>query len=281
MRIGGNAAVPGCSVRISVGTDEYLTGEDYPDAEKYRAGAFTYNSDEIKKVEVYWRFGEVKLVESDGLQLGVKESGSNLTEERALHYLMDNGVLRIRFCKAGAKTHVNEKDKHLRLEIPKGIELSVHTTSAAVKADTLAQKDVLIAALDGDMELGAAAAENIDLSSGAGDISADSITAQIFKCSTSSGSVKAGSIVSETAEITTGSGNVESALKDAPAVKVRTSVGKVSLTLPADGAEVSYISDGGKLLSDCAFERKGDLYVFGGGKSKVTIETLNGNAVIK
>ena len=31
----------GCRVNISIGTDNYLTGEEYPDAEKYQAGAFT------------------------------------------------------------------------------------------------------------------------------------------------------------------------------------------------------------------------------------------------
>lgn len=153
------AMLAGCRVNISVGSVSYITGEDYPDARKYKTGAFTYAADEVKAVEVYWRSGEVALIESGASELSVSESGGELPEDTALHYLLDGVVLRIRFCGSGARILVNEADKRLRLEVPKGIDISVHTTSALVKADALEQGNILISAFSGRTELGTVTAE--------------------------------------------------------------------------------------------------------------------------
>lgn len=78
------AMLAGCRVNISVGSGSYITGEDYPDARKYKTGAFTYASDAVKAVEVYWRSGEVALIESGASELSVSESGGELPEDTAL-----------------------------------------------------------------------------------------------------------------------------------------------------------------------------------------------------
>jgi DUF4097 and DUF4098 domain-containing protein YvlB len=290
----------GCQVRISVGTNDNLTGEDYPNAEKYHTGAFTYNAADIKAVEVYWRSGEVEITESDKAKLHVRESGGELPEGTAMHHFLDDSVLRIRFCKSGAKIVVDATDKHLSLEVPKGIDISIHTTSALVKAVDLNQNSVLIAALSGSTELGIVTADTIDLSSSSGSIHADSISAQSLKCSAASGAVDIGAvstqtlecstssggvtmhgITAETAKITASSGSVELALTKVPSAEIYTSSGTVNLALGNGGAEVLYTSSSGKLLTDHAYDRKGDLYVFGEGTSNITVETASGNLKIQ
>ncbi len=290
----------GCRVNISIGTNDTLTGETYPDAEKYQTGAFTYNATDIKAVEVYWRSGEVEITESDNSELHVKESGGELSEDIAMHYFLDDGVLRIRFCKSGAKIQVNTADKHLSLEVPKGVDLSVHTTSALVKADDLNQNSILIAALSGHIELGTVTADTIDLSSSSGSICAASLSAQSLKCNTSSGSVDIGvvsaetldcstssggvtmdSAVSETVKIATSSGSVDLTLTSVSSAEIDTSSGAVSLLLAKGGAEVLYTTGSGKLLTDRAYDRKGDLYVFDEGAGNITVETSSGNLKIQ
>lgn len=290
----------GCRVNISIGTNDKLTGESYPDAEKYQAGTFVYHADEIREVEVYWRSGEVDIIESDSAELSVRESGSELPEDAAMHCYLDDGVLRIRFCASGAIIQVNTMDKHLSLEIPKGIDLSVHTTSALTKAAALNQKDILIAAHSGNTELGTVTGENIDLSSSSGTIRADSISGWSVKCSassgsvdlgtvstsaldcsTSSGGVAAGDVTAETLSMTTSSGSVELVLIEVPVAEIYTSSGKVNLTLPKGGAEILFDSGSGRLLTDCACERKGDLYVFANGESKLTVTTSSGSLEIQ
>ena len=290
----------GCQVCISVGTNDNLTGEDYTNAEKYQTGAFTYNAADIKAVEVYWRSGEVEITESDDTELHVRESGGELQEDAGMHHFLDDGVLRIRFCKSGAKIAVDAADKHLSLEVPKGIDISIHTTSALVKAGDLNQNNVLIAALSGSTELGTVTAETVDLSSSSGSIRADSISAQSLKCSAASGAIDIGAvsaqmlecstssggvtmdgITAETAKITTSSGSVDLALTKVPSAEIYTSGGTVNLVPGKGGAEVLYTSSSGKLLTDRAYDRKGDLYVFGEGTSNITVETASGNLKIQ
>ena len=290
----------GCQVHISVGTKDTLTGEDYPNAGKYQAGAFTYNADDIKAVEVYWRSGEVEITESDDTELHVRESGGELLEDTAMHYFLDDSVLRIRFCKSGAKIVVDAADKHLSLEVPKGIDISVHATSALVGADNLTQNCILIAVLSGATELGTITADTMDLSSSSGSIHADSISAhslkcsaasgavdigavstQVLECCTSSGSVTMGSITAETAKIATSSGSVDLTMTKVPSAEIYTSSGTVNLVPEKSGAEVLYTSSSGKLLTDRAYSRKGGLYVFGEGTSNITVETASGNLKIQ
>ncbi len=294
------AMLAGCRVNISVGSNSYITGEDYPDARKYKTGAFTYAADEVKAVEVYWRSGEIALIESGASELSVSESGSELPEDTALHYLLDGGVLRIRFCGSGARILVNEADKRLRLEVPKGIDISVHTTSALVKADALEQGNILISAFSGRTELGTVTAENIDLSSSSGAIRAGSVAAQTVKCRSSSGSVGLGSVsagtldcgtssgavtvgnaAAETIRIATSSGRAELAFREAPSAEIHSSSGKIVLTLAGGGAELSYTSGSGKLFTERSFTRRGALYVFGGGECRLTVETSSGNLEIR
>ncbi len=221
----------GWRVNISIGTNDTLTSETYPDAEKYQIGSFTYNAAGIKAVEVYWRSGEVEITESDNSELHIKESGGELPEDTAMHYLLDDGVLRIRFCKSGAKIQVNAADKHLSLEVPKGIDLSVHTTSALVKADSLDQNNVLIAALSGSTELGTVTADTIDLSSSSGSICAASLLAQSLKCNASSGSVDIGVVSVDTLDCSTSSGGVMMDSVVSETANITTSSGIVELTL--------------------------------------------------
>ena len=290
----------GCRLNVSIGSDSFLTGEAYPNAEAYQTGAFTYDASAVKAVEVYWRSGEVLLIESESATLSAMESGSDLPEEAAMHSLLDDGVLRIRFCASEAKIRVNSADKHLRLEIPKGIDLSIHTTSALVKADALAQNDLLIAALSGDISLGTVTADRVDLSGSSGSIQISQLSAPSLKCRTSSGSIDLGSVSAKTLEcaassgsvairsiladevsVTTSSGRVELALANASTISVRTSSGTVCAMLPENGAEVSFTSNSGRLRTDRTYTRKGDLYVFGNGASQLSVETSIGNLEIR
>ena len=280
--------------------DTFFTGEAYPDAEKYQPGAFSYSAAGIKAVEVYWRSGEVEIIESESAVLRAEESGGSLPQSAALHSLLEDGVLKIRFCASGAEIQVRSTDKRLRLEVPKGIELSIHTTSARLHAEGLEQKSVLIAAFSGSTTLGTVAAENVDLSSSSGRIEASGVSAQSLRCSASSGciqldavaakqiactatsgDVKLSGVVSDALEISTSSGCVELAFIQAPSAVVRTSSGTVRAALPQGGAEVSFVSGSGSLRASRAYTRKGDLYVFGEGENGLAVQTSSGNLEIQ
>ena len=271
----------GCELHISFGIGGYVTGESYSNAEAYQTGAFTYEADEVKSIEIYWRSGEVELIESDEAELSARESGGELPEEAAMHYLLEDGTLRIRFCESGAKLQVHSNDKRLTIEIPKGIDLSVHTTSSPIKADALHQNSILISAHSGRTELGSAEAESIDLSSSSGSIRAESISAQTLKCSTSSGSVQIDALAAERVDVETSSGSVDLTFTAAVQADIRTSSGRASLRLPEGGAEIAYSASSGTLHAAENFEQKGDLYVFGKGENRITVRSSSGSLVIR
>lgn len=289
----------GCHFYSSFGISSLITGESYPNAASYQTGAFTYRAESVTNVEIYWRCGEVEIVESDHEELRVRESGGELSEEAALHYLLDEGTLRIRFCESGAKIQVHSNDKRLTIEVPKDIDLSIHTTSAPIKADTLEQNSILISAHSGRTELGTVKADSVDLSSSSGSIRADSISTENLKCNTSSGSVRIEDLETETLDVETSSGGVELDMASASLVEIhttsggidltlaeasqadiRTTSGKTRLCLPESGAEIDYSATSGRLHTGQAFEKKGDLYVFGDGESRITVVSTSGNLEI-
>ena len=90
-----------------------------------------------------------------------------------------------------------------------------------------------------------------------------------------------GSMISEASAVITSSGNVKLSLTDVPSAEIHTSSGDVDLTLAKSGAEVLHTTSSGNLLTNRACERKGDLYVFGGGESKLEITTSSGNLKIQ
>ena len=62
---------------------------------------------------------------------------------------------------------------------------------------------------------------------------------------------------------------------------IHTSSGKTVLRLPEGGAEVAYTASSGKFHTAKVFERKGDLYVFGSGESRIAVNSSSGNLEIQ
>ena len=269
----------GCGVRVVTGSRDHLVGETYPEAERYQTGSFTYAAEEIQAVEVYWRSGEVELIESEQAELKVSESGT-LSGESAMHYLLDNGTLRIRFCGSGARITVDPDEKRLTLEVPRGIALSIHGTAAPITAESLDQQSILISSHSGSIGLGQIKAETVDLSSSAGSIRAEGVQAQSLQCGASSGSVRLAGVAAEELKLKTSSGSVRLALTAPTQAAIITGSGGVTLSLPRGGAQLSYTSGSGSLRSGVAFQRLGDLYVFGEGESSITVESSSGSLEI-
>lgn len=270
----------GCGFRLSFGIGSFVTGESYPNGAAYQTGAFTYQAEDVQSVEIYWRSGRVELVESDKAQLSVRESGGELPEDAAMHYLLEDGTLKIRFCASNVRLRVHSNDKHLTVEVPRGVDLSVHTTSAGVKADTLEQNSILISAHSGRTELGTVNAESVWLSSNSGSIRAGSLSAGTLKGNTSSGSVRIDDLEADAADLETSSG-VDLGLSAVSQLDVHTTSGRTVLRLAEGGGTVAYTAGSGKLRTERVFEQRGDLYVFGGGESRITVDSSSGNLEIR
>lgn len=234
----------GCSMEgVPFANWDLYHGETYENAKAYQTGDFSGDGKQINALAVYWRSGEIAITESEDNSVRIHESGKNLTEDEKMHYYLKDGQLEVRFCASGATIEVKPKDKHLQIEVPKNVNLSIHSTSADVKTKYLEQEQILVATMSGDIEIGEVVAEEGNFSSSSGDINLDKTQA------------------SEIA-ITTASGDVE-------------------LSLPEEGAEVKYTTTGGDLNTDLKYTKTGKTYVFGKGKTNLTIQSTNGDLKIK
>lgn len=192
-------------------TSTVLSGY-YDDAEDYQTGAFTYSADEVDSVEIEWYCGSVELTQVEGETLQVSESGDELTEERAMHWLLRDGLLRIRFCGSGYSGSFSSRDKRLTVELPQGLSLSVTTTSAGITASVGEQRDLTLRSTSGTVELTEAKiAEAAMLGTTSGGISAEKLeVGGDLEVQTTSGAVCIASLtVGDSAELGGTSGSIK------------------------------------------------------------------------
>lgn len=313
----------GCGMQVfpfSWGIGDHIIGDVYENAEQYDAGGFTYPAADVDAVEISWRSGKVELVESEKDTLSVSESGHTLSTDEQLHHWLNDRTLYIQFFASGLRTKLDSKDKHLTLELPKGIKVAVKVTSADVAAKALEQKSVFIASMSGSMILGDISADGVMLSSTSGEQCVNSLIAdslemsstsgkacvknaaikngaivtsasgsrelgEIFAgevvCSTTSGGISFGTLEAQEADIETTSGKIEIEILQCAETNMRTTSGRMRLGLPdGKGAKVDFTTQSGRLLGDIPWERIGGLYVFGDRTCSITAETTSGNLEI-
>lgn len=206
----------------------------YGQADRYTSGGFTYAAAEVQEVRVVWYHGSVELKRTEGEQLSVGESGgASLPAEKALHWLLEDGVLTVRFCRSGYTGRFSGKDKKLTVEVPEGIEISVETTSAGILAELGTQRDVSLESTSGTIEVTSATVEDaLTLRTTSGAIRAGIVEAEHLLAKTTSGSIKLErATVAEQVELqsTSGSMTVEELVAVTGTVEAESNSGKIRL----------------------------------------------------
>lgn len=292
----------GCGMQVfPFSSGNNITVDTYENAEKYDAGDFTYSAADVDAIEISWRSGNVELVESGKDTLSVSESGNTLSTDEQLHYWLNDRTLYIQFGASGLHADIDSRDKHLTLELPKGIKVSVKVTSAGVCAEMLEQESVFIASMSGNLELEEIVAAEVDLSSSSGRQNVKSVTANALRMASSSGNLRVesaevtGEAVCDTtsgditldileageADMETTSGYIDVKTLRCAEINMRSTSGWMRIGLPeGKGAAVDFITQSGRLLGDISWERVGDLYVFGDRTYSITAETTSGDLEI-
>lgn len=168
-----------------------VMSSSYEDAAAYSVGEFDYAISDVDEVRVNWQSGSVTLQQTAGEQLRVSESGTELPDEKALHWLLKDGVLYVEFCASGYSGTFSSFDKKLTVEVPENIRITVNTTSAGIAAEIGAQREVRFQTTSGTIEAGKVVADGeIRLGTTSGGIRADSLTGKWVSATTTSGSIK-------------------------------------------------------------------------------------------
>lgn len=229
----------------------------YSNADDYQIGNFEYRAADAQKLAVNWYSGNVSLVRTEGDVLKVSESGENLPPEKALHWLLKDGVLRVEFCASGYSGRFSGQDKKLTVEIPDGMEVEVLTTSGGIQAELGKQAGVTLRTTSGAVEInGKAETGSLRLGTTSGSIRVETVMAQDLIANTTSGAVKMQDVtVNDGAQLESTSGgiNVESLYVRNGTVTAESSSGSVRMdALRAENLIVGTTSGGVTIgLKEC------------------------------
>lgn len=179
-----------CALAFSGCEHVYLS---YPKAEMYVSGGRTVTGT-VRRVEVDWLSGSVRVVRSEGAGVSFSEEGSiPLTEKTAVHSYLEDGVLYIRFAAAGRQA-VGQLHKDLTLTLPSDLpldRLKIKTTTADVTMENAWADNVRVETASGDVTVSGGTYDGLfELETQSGDLTLRDIrmTGRLF-CETSSGNV--------------------------------------------------------------------------------------------
>ena len=259
----------------------------YANADKYTAGNFTYDGEQVKKVEIEWIAGSVTLRNGKGT-LSVSESGEqDLSEEEQMHWWIDGTTLRIKFCKSGEQYSITEKEKKdLTIELPVFADVSIDVASGKVVSD--GRLDVGKFDLDtayGGAEIAELHAEEVEIDSASGRISVGYAEVKgLFQVDTASGGLSVGEIDAHSIQIDSASGGVSLGLKRTIwKVDLDVASGAVNLKLmdPEEGATVQFEAITSSLNTKLPYEKSGKTYTFGSGKIRINVDAVAGTVTVE
>lgn len=253
----------GCVIHTGGG----LSTIKYDNADSYAIGSGR-TSDSIRNLEIDWISGNVEISYGKEDEIILEETSKDeITDELTMRWLVEDGTLHIKFCKAG-KINVNNCDKTLKVTLPKNLKLEeaeIETVSADAKASELNVKDVNFESVSGSVEAGLYGVRSIDADSVSGDIEIIAPEGP------------------EYVDIETTSGSVRMNLKNSAGdCEISTVSGKVTFLLPEKGNfTISYDTTSGDFDSDIEMAQKGSKYVSGKGNDRFIVDTTSGDLRIK
>lgn len=258
-------------------------GKLYKDSDKYISGNFTYDSANIKKVEVSWVYGNVNVSCGEG-ELNVYETGEDIDEDEKLHYYIDGDTLKVQFCKPGYSMDTSgfgKVTKDLFIAVPTGAELSFNTTSANVTADEITAKSLKLKTVSGGVDINSLRTEgDAELNTTSGKITVPECGVKNLKVKTVSGDVSIDGISAADIDYNSTSGSGVFGFVSVKEMESVTVSGNVTIKLNGSGASVVMKSVSGKLYTELEHTKNAKAYVFGDGKTDLRLVTTSGNAYI-
>lgn len=225
----------------------------YPNEQAYSIGNFTYQSSQIKEVDIDWIAGEIDvIISSENGQLSVSESGTDLTENQKMRYLISNGKLTVKFWKSRYDGNVKDGDKNLTVYLPKDVDLKINGVSCKISIKDGSLDELEVSSVSGAIVMGNVEIKNdLSLSAVSGSILAEEIKANSLEVSCASGNVNVKKLnVEDEIEFSAMSGNVDIGLVKARELKISTMSGDVIIrnignyNIPTQNIKADIFTDG-------------------------------------
>ena len=237
----------------------------YADADKYTAGGFTYEADQVQKIELDWTAGGVTL-KNGGSTCTVSESGDDsLVASEKLHWWLDGTTLRIKYCESGYNHLIRSTQKHLTLEVPASVELDVDIASGKVESsEPLTVGELEVDTASGGVSFSELTADKAEIDSASGGISIDRVHAKTVKIDVASGGVTLGVGECKTVTIDSASGSIVLKLLD-----------------PEKGASVRVEQLSGSFDCKLPMTKDGKTYRIGSGAVEIKVDSASGSITVE
>lgn len=240
----------------------------YENAAAYTAGDFICESAAVRRVEIDWPGGNVEIEQSGSDKTSVVEEEKDLPEEKRLHTSLRGGVLYVKYCRSGCLGKIDEVEKNLQVQIPKGIDVEINGVSANVYF--------------GVVETG-----ELSVETESGCVEAESLVCKSADIETHGGYIGIGALTADKTELDSVSGDIHLNVPCCRDVEIETKNGHVSLYLQGDvSALIDFETRTGELQTERQYERQGKWYLFPateikegaqGASVRITVETEKGN----
>ena len=281
--------------------------ESYSNSDKYSAGNCEFKGLNVNSLDIHWSVGKVKVTRNDKDTVTVTEtSETDLKDSEKVHTWLDEGVLRIHYCKSGEAYFFKQPEKDLEITVPAEMKLkdiSMNGSSCDTLIENIEAESISIELSSGNSELVGCIAKTIDVEASSGDITigqkgkAESVSAEAssgditieaenadeISADTSSGEIEVTAENAGSVDAEASSGSIDLRFIKMPAaVDAETSSGRITVYVPENADFTADVdTSSGDFDSDLSLSKDGSTYVCGNGSSKLDLETSSGNIRIK
>lgn len=256
----------------------------YANADKYTAGAFTYDAASVKRIELDWAAGDVTLKNGTGT-LSVSESGGeNLSTSERLHWWLDGTTLRIKYCESGFSHVIRSKNKHLTLELPETVDLKINIASGSVRAETLTVATLDLNTASGGVDVTTLTCNETKIDSASGGVRIGTAAVKnALRADLASGGFTVDRVSAQTVKLDTASGGVSLGLDAVGTVDIDAASGKITLKLfdTASGATIRLKQLSGTFDCKLSMTAEGKTYKIGSGAIQINIDSASGGVVVE
>ncbi len=262
--------------------------DDYDHAHLYSIGEFSYAASDVNSIEIDWVAGSVEIEQSASETLLVSEDAAAAKDAEKMHYYVEGGVLKIKYCESGYKGDIDSTNKHLRVEIPNGIRLEIESVSAPITMGGVSLSSLSLETVSGNVTAETwSCTGSVEVDTVSGSVTVGELTAENFEAESTSGKVNVSKMSVNRVEAESTSGDIIFGLSKKTTADIETTSGDITLSLlNNDGARVKFKSVSGDLKTEKEYAKGASGYDFLGTDgvstgTSISVETVSGDLSIK
>ena len=251
----------------------------------YDASGFSVGETELTSaldnIYIDWLGGSVKVEYHAADTVMLAESGAKNDDMRLRWKLTDDNSLFVKYCAPRSRVVVGV-GKKLTLTLPENFRatnIEFDTVAASVTTAVLSVQKIKANTVSGNVSLWVANTQSVTVDTVSGRIDVvQNGTADTIDVDTTSGAVAIQADNAKSVSVDTTSGSVSVAAKQSDKISVDTTSGSVSLQIPQEvGFVATFATLSGKASGEAAYTVQDGKYVYGGGKTQISVNTVSGN----